>query len=134
MADEIKTHIFIVDDDTFLLDMYSLKFSKSTYDVRTADNAETALKDIRGGYTPEVLLMDVIMPGLTGLEALETIRKEALIPKATIIMLTNQGASEDLERAKKCNVDGYIIKAMAIPSEVLTEVEKIHTAHLARQQ
>ena len=130
-----KIPILIVDDDTFLLDMYSLKFSKvATYDVHTTDNAEDALKQIRAGFTPEILLLDVIMPGLTGLEALEAIRKENLIPKSTIIMLTNQSANEDLERAKKCNVDGYIIKAMAIPSEVLTEVEKIHAAHIAKQK
>jgi CheY-like chemotaxis protein len=139
MADDVKlsqskTPILIVDDDTFLLDMYALKFSKGAYDVHTADNAETALKQIRDGFTPEVLLMDVIMPGLTGLEALETIRKENLIPNATIIMLTNQSMGDDLERAKRCNVDGYIVKAMAIPSEVLTEVEKIRGAHLARKK
>ena len=130
-----KIPIFIVDDDTFLLDMYSLKFSKAPiYEVHTADNAEEALKQIRAGFIPEILLLDVIMPGLTGLEALEAIRKENLIPKSTIIMLTNQSANEDLERAKKCNVDGYIIKAMAIPSEVLTEVEKIHATHIAKQK
>ena len=134
MADEInptaatKIPLLVVDDDTFLLDMYALKFSKGPYDVRTADSAELALKEIRDGFKPAILLLDVIMPGLTGLEALETIRKENLIPDATIIMLTNQSASEDLERARKCSIDGYIVKAMAIPSEVLTEVEKIYAA------
>jgi CheY-like chemotaxis protein len=121
-----KISILIVDDDTFLLDMYALKFSKGNFDVHTADNAETALKQIHDGLVPDVLLLDVIMPGLTGVEALETIRKENLIPKATIIMLTNQSAGEDLERAKRQHVDGYIVKAMAIPSEVLTEVEAIY--------
>lgn len=132
MTDDLKSpaaekiSIFIVDDDTFLLDMYSMKFKKPPFEVRTADNAESALKQMRDGFTPDILLMDVIMPGLTGLEALETIRKENLIPNATIIMLTNQSLGDDLERAKRCNVDGYIIKAMAIPSEVFAEVEKIH--------
>jgi len=121
-----KLKIFVVDDDKFLLDMYSLKFSKSGYMVEAADNGEDALKKFRGGTVPDVLLLDVIMPGLTGLETLESIRKENLIPTTTIIMLTNQNMPEDIDRAKKCNVDGYIVKAMAIPSEVLSEVERIH--------
>ena len=121
-----KLKIFVVDDDKFLLDMYSLKFSKSGYMVEAADNGEDALKKFRGGTVPDVLLLDVIMPGLTGLETLESIRKENLIPTTTIIMLTNQNMPEDIDRAKKCNVDGYIVKAMAIPSEVMSEVERIH--------
>jgi len=129
-----KLTIAVVDDDKFLLDMYALKFSKSGYTVEAVDNGEDALKKFRGGFVPDVLLLDVIMPGLTGLETLETIRKENLIPNATIIMLTNQNAPEDLDRARKCNVDGYIVKAMAIPSEVLSEVERIHTAkHAAKK-
>jgi CheY-like chemotaxis protein len=129
-----KGTIFVVDDDKFLLDMYALKFSKSGYVVEAADNGEDALKKFRGGFKPDILLMDVIMPGLTGLETLEAICKESLLPDTTIVMLTNQNMPEDLERAKKCKVDGYIVKAMAIPSEVLSEVEKIHAAKHAIQQ
>src|ERR1700739_3603631 len=120
-TDKKKLKIFVVDDDKFLLDMYALKFSKSGYDFEVADNGEDALKKFRSGYVPDVLLLDVIMPGLTGLETLETIRKENLIPDATIIMLTNQNMPEDIVRAKRSNIDGYIVKALAIPSEVLSE-------------
>jgi CheY-like chemotaxis protein len=134
MDPQKKTSIFIVDDDKFLLDIYAVKFSKANFDIHSADNAEDALKQIRAGLTPDVILLDVIMPGLTGIEMLETIRKESLIPKATVIMLTNQSTSEDLDRAKKLNIDGYIIKAMAIPSEVLDEVTKIHAAHLNKNK
>ena len=123
-----KKIIFVVDDDKFLLDMYAMKFTKSGYDVQVADNGEDALKKFRTGFIPDILLLDVIMPGLTGLETLEAIRKENLVSGAIVIMLTNQNMPEDLERAKKCNVDGYIVKAMAIPSEVLSEVERISKA------
>ena len=68
------------------------------------------------------------MPGLDGLEFVATVRKEGLVPNAAIIMLTNQGASDDVGRAKKLDVEGYIVKATTIPSEVLTEVQKILAA------
>ena len=117
--------IFIIDDDKFLLDMYSLKFNKAGYEVKTADSTEEALKVLRDGHEPEVILCDIVMPGLDGLDMVGTIRKERLTPKSVVIMLTNQGASEDIARAQKLNVDGYIVKATTIPSEVLAEVEKI---------
>lgn len=119
--------ILFVDDDKFLLDMYALKFSKNNFDVHTAQSAEDALKMIRDGINPDVLLMDVIMPGMNGIELLEHIRKEELVKNSTIIMLTNQRLPDDIARLKKFNVDGYIIKATTIPSEVLSEVQKIHT-------
>ena len=53
------------------------------------------------------------------------VRMEKLASTAAIIMLTNQGASDDVARAQKLHVDGYIVKATTIPSEVLAEVEKI---------
>jgi DNA-binding response OmpR family regulator len=85
--------VFLVDDDTFLLNMYSLKFSKSNFEVVTAQNGEEALKKLKTGYEPDVLLLDIIMPGMDGLDLLTEIRREKLAPNATIIMLTNQSDS-----------------------------------------
>ncbi len=118
--------ILFVDDDKFLLDMYSLKFSKNNYAVSSAQGTEEALKAIRDGLDPDILLLDVVMPGMDGVELLTVLRKENLVKKAVVIMLTNQGLPDDIARAKKLNVDGYIIKATTIPSEVLAEVEKIY--------
>lgn len=117
--------ILLVDDDRFLLDMYAIKFSKAGYEVKTADSTDSALKLVRDGYIPDVMLSDIVMPGMDGLELMSVIRKERLAPATTMIMLTNQGSSDDISRAKKLNVDGYIVKATTIPSEVLAEVEKI---------
>jgi CheY-like chemotaxis protein len=117
--------ILIIDDDQFLLDMYAIKFNKAGYEVKTADSTATAIKLIKDGYVPDILMSDIVMPGMDGLEFVATLRRENLIPSAIIVMLTNQGASDDIARAKKLNVDGYIVKATTIPSEVLTQVEKI---------
>ncbi|MEY2664854.1 MAG: hypothetical protein RIT04_662 [Candidatus Parcubacteria bacterium] len=122
-----KLSIMFVDDDKFLLDMYALKFSKNGFDVRVAQGPEEALKFLRNGEVkPDIILLDVVMPGMDGLQLLGVIREEKLAPKAVMIMLTNQGLAEDIDRAKKLNVDGYIIKAMTIPSEVLDEVHRIY--------
>ncbi len=120
--------ILFVDDDKFLLAMYALKFSKNNFEVSTAQGSEEALKIIRDGFEPDILLVDVVMPTVDGIEFLTILRKENLIGRKTaVIMLTNQGLSGDIVRAKKLNVDGYIIKATTIPSEVMAEVIKIYS-------
>ncbi len=127
MADQITTgkKILFVDDDKFLLDMYALKFTKAGYEVRACDGTEIALKTITDGFVPDVILADIVMPGMDGLDFIAKVREDRLATSATIIMLTNQGTSEDLAKAQKIKVDGYIIKATTIPSEVLVQVEKI---------
>lgn len=119
--------ILFVDDDKFLLEMYALKFSKNNFEVNTAQGSEEALKIIREGFEPDILLIDVVMPGMDGIEFLSVLRRENLIKKSVVIMLTNQGLPDDIAKAKKLNADGYIIKATTIPSEVYSEVTKIYT-------
>ncbi len=120
--------ILFVDDDKFLLDMYALKFGKAGYEVKTADSAEAALALIKAGLTPDIMLVDIVMPGTDGLDLVTSLRAAHAIPGAAVVMLSNQGASDDIARAKKLNVDGYIVKATTIPSDVLAEVEKILAA------
>jgi len=118
--------IFIVDDDTFLLNMYSLKFSKNNYEVNTAQNAAEALRKIKDGYLPDIIILDIIMPGMDGLELLHQFRKDKLVPNATIVLLTNQSDASDIEKAKALGVNGYIVKATTVPSEVVDNITAIH--------
>jgi two-component system alkaline phosphatase synthesis response regulator PhoP len=119
-----KIKIMLIDDDHFLLDMYSLKFKTKGLDIVTADGSAVALEKIRGGENPDVVLLDIIMPTMDGLELLKIIRDEKLIPKTVIIMLTNQ--SDETEKAKELGADGYIVKATSIPSEVVEQVMEIY--------
>jgi two-component system alkaline phosphatase synthesis response regulator PhoP len=124
-----KLKAMIVDDDKFLLGMYSLKFQNNGLEAEAVLGSVEALKKLREGANPDILLLDIIMPYMTGLELLKTIREEKLAPSAVVIMLTNQSESSDIEGAKALGVEGYIVKASTIPSEVLTEVLKIYEAN-----
>jgi two-component system alkaline phosphatase synthesis response regulator PhoP len=119
-----KIKIMLIDDDHFLLDMYSLKFRTKGLEIITADGSAQALEKIRAGENPDVILLDIIMPTMDGLELLKIIRDEKLVPRATVIMLTNQ--SDETEKATALGVDGYIVKATNIPSEVVEQVMNIH--------
>lgn len=120
-------HIYLVDDDRFLLDLYAVKFKNAGHDVTVFGGGEELLSALRkdGAVMPNVILLDVIMPGMTGFETLETLRKENLAKGAKIIFLSNQGQNSDIEKAKELSADGYIIKASAIPSEVFAETIRI---------
>ncbi len=116
--------ILLVDDDRFLLDMYLLKFKKSGLEIDTSGTSLGALEKMRANSAYDIVLLDIIMPGIDGLEVLKTIRDEKLVPNATVIMLTNQ--ADDFQKAKDLGIDGYIIKATTIPSEVVEQVMAIY--------
>ena len=117
--------IFIVDDDSFLLDMYALKFSQSGFDVTTALGALPALEKLRGGFIPDIILLDIVMPVVDGFEFLEKMRTENLAPNAIHIVLSNRGQEADIQRAKELGAAGYIVKAFTTPAEVITQVGDI---------
>ncbi|HEY0979665.1 MAG TPA: response regulator, partial [Candidatus Paceibacterota bacterium] len=79
----------------------------------------------REGATPNAILLDIVMPGMTGFEVLEAIKREGLKKEAKLIVLSNQGQQSDIDQAKALGANGYIVKASAIPSEVFTETIKI---------
>jgi CheY-like chemotaxis protein len=124
--DNIKPKVLIVDDDKFLLNMYSIKFSKNNFEVNAASTGEEAVAKLKEGYVPNIILLDIVMPGMDGFDVLEAIRSNKLAPEAMIIMLTNQGQLTDIEKAKSFGINGYIIKATTIPSEVVEEVTRIY--------
>ncbi len=124
MNKENPLKILLIDDDRFLLDMYSLKFKKTGLEIDTSSNSQAALDKLRIDQSYNIILLDIIMPGMDGLDLLSNIRKENLVPKAVIIMLTNQ--ADDYEKAKDLGVDGYIIKATTIPSEVVEQVLELY--------
>jgi len=125
MTDIIKKKVLLVDDDSFLLNMYMLKFEKSSFEVVSASSGQEAITKIKEGFKPDVIVCDVIMPEIDGVKLLEMIKEQHLADGAKRVVLSNQGDGADIERAKKIGVDGYIVKATSIPSEVVRLVQEI---------
>ncbi|MCA9354049.1 MAG: response regulator [Candidatus Kaiserbacteria bacterium] len=115
--------LLLIDDDAFLRDMYALKFKDTGYEVEVADGAVTALRVLERSQDFDVIMLDMIMPGMTGTELIRAIREKFPDMKAKCIVLSNQGQDEDIEEATKAGADGYIIKAEAVPSDVVKKVE-----------
>jgi len=120
-----KKTVHIIDDDQFLVDMYSIKFRESGYDVKTSTRGAAALEEFENNKAPDIVLLDIVMPTLDGFQILEEIRKKKLIPDAVIVILSNLGQQEDIDKGTSYGVQGYIVKASCTPSEVVAKIGSI---------
>lgn len=125
MHSEPKTgthNILIIDDDEFLLDMYSLKFREQNFNVEIAFGGNEAFEKIKNGFLPDIILLDIIMPQMDGFEFLRLAKEQGILSKSKVIILTNLGQKEDIEKGLRLGASDYIIKAYLTPSEVVKKV------------
>ena len=122
----VRQRICIVDDDPFLLDMYNLKFQQSGYDVVCFTDSEKAIEALRSDGKFDAILLDLVMPKIDGFEVLRMIREENLCGEdVVVVILSNQGQDKDIAKAEEFGIDGYLIKANTLPSEVLDYVKNL---------
>ncbi|MES2023133.1 MAG: response regulator [Patescibacteria group bacterium] len=117
-----KRKILIVDDDSFLLDMYALKFSQNNFDVFTAQSGVQALEKLQGGLQPDILLTDIIMPEMDGFTMLEKIKDGKLSENSVKVILSNKGQQADIDRGRELGAEGFVVKANSTPAEVIDQV------------
>lgn len=117
--------ILLVDDDGFLRDMYKTKFSDNGHDVDVADGSAAVLSKLQQGTTYDLVVLDMVMPGTSGVELLQIMRQQFPEQTKCCIFLSNQGQEEDIREATEAGAAGYIIKAESIPSEVVAKVDAI---------
>jgi len=117
-----KGVVLILDDDRFLLDMYAVKFQQIGFRVHASLSSQEALKTLREGFSPSVILFDLIMPEGDGFTFLDTIKKEHLAKDAKTMALTNEMNEDEKKRIMDLGADDYIVKATMIPSEVVARV------------
>lgn len=128
VKENTQQKICIIDDDPFLLDMYNLKFQQAGYKVDCFTDSAKALEILRGEQKFNVVLLDLVMPKIDGFEVLRVIREENLCGQdVLIVILSNQGQDKDISRAEEMGIDGYLIKANTLPSEVLEYVRNLIT-------
>lgn len=115
--------ILLVDDDSFLRDMYATKFTECGHIVETVGDSKQALGKIKETEY-DLVLLDMIMPGMTGIELLKEVVASNNKRNTKFVMLTNQSEASDKIEAEAAGADGYIVKAESIPSEVVKKVEE----------
>lgn len=121
--------ILIVDDDEFLLDIYSTKFKENGFLVETAKNVSEAMEKVVV-FEPHTILVDLVMPNIDGFDIIQSLRKE-MGANALIIALSNLDQEDDIKKAISSGADDYIIKANFTPSQVLEKIKSI-LKHVSR--
>ena len=119
-----KAHILLVEDDVFLSNIYQKKFEMEGFKISTADNGEKGLADAKR-KKPDIILLDVLLPKLDGFVVLEKLKEDPVTKDIPVILLTNLGQKDDVEKGLESGAADYLIKAHFKPSEVVDKVKKI---------
>lgn len=121
---ENKKKILIVEDDVFIRDIYQVKFSQEGFDVVTAEDGVKALAVLEQ-MVPDIILLDIIMPYMNGMEVLKNIKSNDSLKEIPVIMLTNISEKEKVTEGMELGVNDYIIKSHFTPSEVVHKVNAL---------
>ena len=117
------TKIAIIEDDQAISQMYRFKFEAEGYKVQTAENGKLGL-ELSETMKPDIILLDLMMPEMTGEQMLTAMRKTPWGKDIKVIILTNMGEQEIPESIKSLSVSGVILKADMTPRQVAELVKK----------
>ena len=115
-----KPRVLIVDDDPLIRDLVRAVLEDASYDLDEASSGEEALQ-VASRRPPDVVLLDVMMPGLNGFEVAERMKGDDKLNDAVVIMLTAKDAPEDRRRGLDAGADVYFTKPFS-PLELLTTI------------
>ncbi len=123
LSDSKKVKILLAEDDQFLSSLVAQKLGKEGYAILNATDGKQVLKVLEESI-PDLILMDIVMPELNGLEVLKTIKGQEKYKDVLVIMFSNLGQDHEIEEAKKLGADDFLVKVNFTLKEV---VEKINT-------
>ena len=115
--------VLIVEDDEFLRSLTAKRLEKEGYEVSVAVDGESA-NGIASEKKPDLILLDLLLPGMDGFEVLKRARADEVTKKTPIIVFSNLGQREDIEKAKGLGANDFLIKANFTLDDV---IEKINT-------
>lgn len=116
--------ILIIEDDPFLSEMYSAKFVESGFETELAIDGKSGLAKIKS-IRPDLILLDIVLPKMDGFEVLKKIKEDESIKEIPVVLLTNLGQKNEVEKGLSLGADEYIIKAHFTPTAVVTKVKEI---------
>lgn len=116
--------ILIVEDDKFLRELIVRKLLKEGFDIAEAVDGEEGIKKAKE-EKPDLVLLDLILPGADGFEVLSKIKEDPTTAPTPVIILSNLGQKEDIERGLKMGAVDYLIKAHFTPGEIIDKIRTV---------
>jgi two-component system phosphate regulon response regulator PhoB len=117
-----KKKILLVEDDTALAAVYRARLELEGFDIREVNNGEDALSATLD-YKPDLILLDAMMPKISGFDVLDILRNTPETANVRIIMLTALSQPKDKERAEGLGVDDYMVKSQVVIGDVVARVK-----------
>lgn len=115
--------ILLVEDDDALANVYTSRLQAESFDVRRVNNGEEALAAALS-YHPDMVLLDVMMPKVSGFDVLDILRHTPETANLKVIMLTALSQESDKERAQKLGVDDYLVKSQVVIADVVDRIRR----------
>jgi DNA-binding response OmpR family regulator len=116
--------ILIIEDDKFLRELISRKLTDEGYDITQAVDGEDGIKKVKEAM-PELILLDLILPSMDGFEVLSTIKGDDSISAIPVIILSNLGQKEEVEKGMNLGAADYLIKAHFTPGEIIEKIKNV---------
>jgi len=126
-----KAKVLIIEDDSVLRDTIQKKLNIEGYQAITAVDGEIGLKKIKA-VNPDLVLLDILMPIIDGMEVLEKMKKDKELEKIPVIIISNSGQPVEIKKILELGVVDYLIKANFNPDEVVAKVRKVFERQKAK--
>ena len=117
------TKVLLIEDEELLFKMYRTKLELENFEVEIATDGEEGLAKARK-FKPDLILLDIVMPRLNGIEVLKKIKADSIIKWIPVVMLTNTASGAAIQECLQAGALGYIIKSNGTPSMHLQEIKK----------
>lgn len=119
---DVKKKILLVEDDTALASVYRARLELEGFDVKEVNNGEEALAATLD-YHPDLILLDAMMPKISGFDVLDILRNTPETANVRIVMLTALSQPKDKERAEGLGVDDYMVKSQVVIGDVVSRIK-----------
>lgn len=116
--------ILIIEDDKFLRELIVQKIIKEGYDIDEAIDGEDGIKKVKE-LKPDLVLLDLILPGIDGFEVLARMKEDVSVSQIPVIILSNLGQKDDVEKGLKLGAVDYLIKAHFTPGEIINKIKAV---------
>ena len=118
------TKVLVGEDDQMLSSLMVRRLQAEGYDTEASYDGDETIKKV-GEWKPDILLLDILMPGKTGYDVLDELKKTTIRSEMRVVILSNLSAPEDVEHAKQYGVFDFLVKANTTPAEVAEKVKAL---------
>lgn len=120
---ERKLSVLLIEDDPLILDILAFKFKKQEWEIYSALDGESGIK--KAQQKPNIILLDILLPGISGYEVLEILKRDDLTRDIPVLVLSNYGQKEEIEKSLSLGAVDHLVKANIIIDEVVTKALEI---------